>query len=168
MQKIYQSPEFCSACHKANLPVMLNDYKWIRAFSAYDEWQGSKYSKQNPLVFYTEDYTTCQGCHMKREAAKLTEPGAKKGMFASHRWMAGNTAVPFYYGFDEQLKRTTEFLQTGNYLNVDVFGIKAVGSEELQAPLGSVPFKVDPKQTLETYVVIQSKAIGGFKREESL
>jgi tetratricopeptide (TPR) repeat protein len=160
MQKIYQSPEFCSACHKANLPVMLNDYKWIRAFSAYDEWQGSKYSKQNPLVFYTADYTTCQGCHMKREAISLPDPGSKKGMLASHRWLAGNTAVPFYYGFDEQLERTKEFLQAGNFLNVDVFGIKAADSEELQAPLGSVPFKVDPKQTLEAYVVIQSKAIG--------
>lgn len=160
MQKIYQSPEFCSACHKANLPVMLNDYKWIRAFSAYDEWQGSKYSKQNPLVFYNADYTTCQGCHMKREAISLPDPGAKKGLLASHRWLAGNTAVPFYYGFDEQLKKTTAFLQTGNYLNVDVFGIKATGSDDLQAPLGSVPFKVDPKQTLEAYVVIQSKAIG--------
>jgi Flp pilus assembly protein TadD len=160
MQKIYQSPEFCSACHKANLPVMLNDYKWIRAFSSYDEWQGSKYSKQNPLVFYTADYTTCQGCHMKREAARLSDPGAKAGMLASHRWLAGNTAVPFYYGFDEQLQRTTEFLQSGTYLNVDVFGIKAAASEELQAPLGSVPFSIDPKQTLETYVVIQSKAIG--------
>ena len=160
MQKIYQSPEFCSACHKANLPVMLNDYKWILAFSAYDEWQGSKYSKQNPLVFYAADYTTCQGCHMKREAISLPDPGAKQGMLASHRWLAGNTAVPFYYGFDEQLKRTKEFLQSGNFLNVDVFGIKAAGSDELQAPLGSVPFKVDPRQTLETYVVIQNKAIG--------
>ncbi|SEG31320.1 Tetratricopeptide repeat-containing protein [Bryocella elongata] len=160
MQKIYQSPEFCSACHKANLPVMLNDYKWIRAFSAYDEWQGSKYSKQNPLVFYTADYTTCQGCHMKREAIMLREPGAKRGMFTSHRWLAGNTAVPFYMGFDEQLKRTTEFLQSGNFLNVDIFGMKTSGTDALQAPLGSVPFKVDPAKTLETYVVIQSKAIG--------
>jgi len=160
MQKIYQSPEFCSACHKANLPVMLNDYKWIRAFSAYDEWQGSKYSKQNPLVFYTADFTTCQGCHMARGAISLPDPGAKNGTLASHRWLAGNTAVPFYYGFDEQLKQTTDFLQSGNYLNVDLFGIKAAGSEELHAPLGSVPFTIDPKQTLETYVVIQSKAIG--------
>jgi hypothetical protein len=160
MQKIYQTPEFCSACHKANLPVMLNDYKWIRAFSSYDEWQGSKYSRQNPLVFYTADYTTCQGCHMKREAVHLPDPGAKQGKLASHRWLAGNTAVPFYYGFDEQLKRTTEFLQSGNYLNVDLFGIKTARADELQAPLGSVPFTVDPKQTLEVDVVIQSKAIG--------
>ena len=160
MQKIYQSPEFCSACHKANLPVMLNDYKWIRAFSAYDEWQGSKYSKQNPLVFYTADFTTCQGCHMKREAISLPDPGAKKGMLASHRWLAGNTAVPFYYGFNEQLKRTEEFLQSGNYLNVDVFGLKVAGSDALIAPLGSVAFTVSPQRTLETYVVVQSKFIG--------
>ena len=66
MQDIYHSPEFCAACHKANLPPALNDYKWIRAFTAYDEWQLSKFSNRNPLTFYTADITTCQGCHMKR------------------------------------------------------------------------------------------------------
>jgi Flp pilus assembly protein TadD len=168
MQPIYQSPEFCSACHKANLPVMLNDYKWIRAFSSYDEWQGSKYSKQNPLVFYTADYTTCQGCHMPREATKLPEPGAKRDLLASHRWPAGNTAVPFYYGFQEQLDKTTDFLKTGNFLNVDIFGLRilkpqAVDGEEespLIAPLGTVPFHIAPKDKLEADVVIQSKFIG--------
>ncbi|WP_182278019.1 tetratricopeptide repeat protein [Granulicella sp. 5B5] len=159
MQKSYQSTEFCSACHKANMPVMMNQYKWIRLFSTYDEWQGSKYSKENPLVFYQADYATCQGCHMKREPISLPDPGAKKGLLASHRWLAGNTAVPFYYGYDEQLKRTEEFLQTGNYLNVDLFGMK-VNDAPLVAPLGSVAFTLPPKPTIETYVVIQSKAIG--------
>ncbi len=51
----------------------------------------------------------------------LPDYGAKNGTFASHRWLAGNTAVPFYYGFDEQLKKTIEFLRSGNYLNVDIF-----------------------------------------------
>ena len=40
----YRTPEFCSACHKANLPNTLNAYKFIRAFTAYDEWQNSKFS----------------------------------------------------------------------------------------------------------------------------
>lgn len=172
MQKIYQSPEFCSACHKANIPVMMNDYKWIRAFSTYDEWQISKYSKQNPLVFYQADFTTCQGCHMKRESIKLPDPGSKNGMLASHRWLAGNTAVPFYYGYDEQLRRTEEFLQSGNYLNVDLFGLKVSDgnrsgvptgptlSGQLIAPLGQVAFSIPPKPTIEAYVVIQSKFIG--------
>jgi len=71
MQTIYRTPEFCSACHKANLPNPLNDYKFIRAFTAYDEWQNSKFSKRNPLTFYQADFTTCQGCHMKRSVAGL-------------------------------------------------------------------------------------------------
>ena len=166
MQPFYQSPVFCLACHKANLPVMLNDYKWIRAFTTYDEWQTSKFSKQNPLVFYTADYASCQNCHMKRSAINLPDPGAKNGMLASHRWLGGNTAVPFYYGFDEQLDKTVEFLKANNYLNVDIFGLKASHSGApnddgaLIAPLGSVPFNIAPKDTLEVYVVVQSKNIG--------
>jgi hypothetical protein len=156
MQPIYQSPEFCSACHKANLPPMLNDYKWIRAFTSYDEWQNSKFSHQNPLTFYTADYTTCQGCHMKREPLGLPDPGAKHGMLASHRWPAGNTAVPF----DDQLSKTVEFLKSGNFLNVDIFALKLGNSDKLIAPLGSVPFTLQPSQSVEAYVVIQNKNIG--------
>jgi len=160
MQEIYHKPEFCAACHKANLPPGLNDYKWIRAFTAYDEWQNSKFSKRNPLTFYTTDFTTCQGCHMKRAGIILPEPGAKDGTFVSHRWPAGNTAVPFYYGFDEQLDKTIEFLRSGNYLNIDIFGLRIGDSNELVAPLGAAPFTLHPKDQVEAYVVIQNKNIG--------
>lgn len=160
MQDIYHSPEFCAACHKANLPPMLNDYKWIRAFTAYDEWQNSKFSNRNPLTFYSADFTTCQGCHMKRSPNLLPEPGSKKGTFASHRWLAGNTAVPFYYGFSEQLDKTIEFLRSGNYLNVDIFGLKIGSNDKLVAPLGTVPFPVHAGDDLEVWIVIQNKNIG--------
>jgi tetratricopeptide (TPR) repeat protein len=160
MQDIYHKPEFCSACHKANLPPMLNDYKWIRAFTAYDEWQGSKFSQQNPLTFYTADYTACQGCHMKRAANQLPEPGAKNGTFVSHRWLAGNTAVPFYYGFDEQLQKTIDFLKSGNYLNVDLFALKDASTGSMAAPLGSVPVALKPGELVDAYVVVQNKNIG--------
>ena len=166
MHDFLHKPEFCAACHKANLPATLNDYKFIRAFTAYDEWQQSKFSQRNPLTFYTADFTTCQGCHMKRNATTLPDYGAKNGTLASHRWLAGNTAVPFYYGFDEQLKKTIEFLRAGNYLNVDIFGIRKAapgqdtGNEKLIAPLGKVSFKLEPSDTVEAYVVIQNKNIG--------
>jgi len=160
MQPFYRTPEFCAACHKANLPNPLNDYKFIRAFTAYDEWQGSKFSKRNPLAFYSADLTTCQCCHMKRNPAPANEYGAKKGTFASHRWLAGNTAVPFYYGFDEQLAKTKEFLQAGNYLNVDLFGIRKPGQEEMIAPLGLKPVKLAANETIQMMVVIQNKNIG--------
>ena len=160
MHDFLHKPEFCAACHKANLPDPLNDYKFIRAFTAYDEWQLSKFSQRNPLTFYTADFTTCQGCHMKRSAITLPDYGAKDGTLVSHRWLAGNTAVPFYYGFDEQLKKTIEFLRTGNYLNVDIFGIQKIGSDKLIAPLGRVAYNLAPSDAVEAYVVIQNKNIG--------
>jgi tetratricopeptide (TPR) repeat protein len=160
MHDFLHKPEFCAACHKANLPAPLNDYKFIRAFTAYDEWQQSKFSQRNPLTFYTADFTTCQGCHMKRNAISLPDYGAKNGTLVSHRWLAGNTAVPFYYGFDEQLNKTIEFLRTGNYLNVDIFGLKIANSEKLIAPLGTVPYKLAPSDVVEAYVVVQNKNIG--------
>jgi tetratricopeptide (TPR) repeat protein len=166
MKDIYHSPEFCSACHKANLPPALNGYKWIRAFTAYDEWQNSKFSQRNPLTFYNADFTTCQNCHMKPTAITLPDYGAKGGKLASHRWLAGNTAVPFYYGFDEQLAKTVEFLKSGNYLNVDIFALKKMddGSDgansSMIAPLGTAPFTLKADETVQAYVVVQNKNIG--------
>jgi Flp pilus assembly protein TadD len=162
MKDFYRTPEFCAACHKANLPNPLNDYKFVRAFTVYDDWQNSKFSQRNPLTFYSGNFTTCQNCHMMRvPALPITqEYGSKQGTFASHRWLAGNTAVPFYYGFDEQLQKTIEFLQSGTYLNVDLFAIKKKGAEEMTAPLGSKPFTLAPSDVVQTMVVIQNKNIG--------
>jgi Tfp pilus assembly protein PilF len=160
MQSFYRTPEFCGACHKANLPNPLNDYKFIRAFTAYDEWQSSKFSRRNPLTFYSGDFTTCQGCHMKRAPNDLLDYGAKNGTFASHRWLAGNTAVPFYYGFDEQLEKTIAFLKSGNFLNVDIVALKKANEEKLIAPLGSVPVSLEPNNLVEALVVVQNKNIG--------
>jgi Flp pilus assembly protein TadD len=162
MKDFYRTPEFCAACHKANLPNPLNAYKFVRAFTVYDDWQNSKFSQRNPLTFYSGNFTTCQNCHMTRvPALPITqEYGSKQGTFASHRWLAGNTAVPFYYGFDEQLQKTIEFLQSGVYLNVDLFAIKKRGSDEMTAPLGSKPFTLAPNDTVQTMVVIQNKNIG--------
>ncbi len=160
MRDLLHQPEFCAACHKANLPDPLNDYKFIRAFTAYDEWQQSKFSQRNPLTFYQADFTTCQGCHMKRNPITLPEYGAKNGTFVSHRWLAGNTAVPFYYGFDEQLDKTIEFLRSGNYLNVDIFALQKAGSDKMIAPLGKVSYSLAPSDTVEAFVVIQNKNIG--------
>jgi tetratricopeptide (TPR) repeat protein len=97
---------------------------------------------------------------MKRAANTLPEPGAKNGTFVSHRWEAGNTAVPFYYGFDEQLEKTIAFLRSGNYLNVDIFGLKIGDNPQFVAPLGSADFTLHANDVVEAYVVIQNKNIG--------
>lgn len=84
----------------------------------------------------------------------------KNGTLASHRWPAGNTAVPFYYGFDAQLQKTIEFLKSGNYLNVDIFGLRQNDSGKMIAPLGSIPYRLELNRDVQLMVVIQNKNIG--------
>jgi tetratricopeptide (TPR) repeat protein len=164
MKPFYKTADFCASCHKAALPKTLNDYKWQRAISLYDEWQTSSFSKQSPLPFYKKDVvSTCQTCHMQREAlVSLPDPGAKDGKLASHRWLGANTVVPQYYHFDEQMKRVTAFLQN-NVFNVDIFALEPsepAGTEaHLIAPLGKDPFTLSAGQRVTVSVIIQNKGI---------
>jgi Flp pilus assembly protein TadD len=159
MKDFYRSPEYCGACHKANLPDTLNNYKWLRAIGLYDEWQASSFSHRSPLPFYTKDYTTCQSCHMPREAITRTDYGAKNNTLASHRWIGGNTAVPFYYGYEEQLQKTIDYLRAQK-LNVDLFALRRNDETQYIAPLGSTNFELKPDDSVETLIVIQNKGLG--------
>ncbi len=165
MKDFYRTPEYCASCHKAALPRQLNDYKWLRAFSVYDEWQASSFAKQSPLPFYVKDsVSTCQTCHMQREALTATEhdPGAKAGKLASHRWLGGNTLIPAFYGYSEQSARIVAFLRT-NVFNLDLFALERDGHEgdvnALVAPLGLTSYSVNPGEKLTADVVIQNKGM---------
>ncbi|MGD0890911.1 MAG: tetratricopeptide repeat protein [Terracidiphilus sp.] len=173
MRPLYQTAEFCAACHKAAIPRSLDDYKWLRAISLYDEWQAASFTRQSPLPFYRKDsVSTCQTCHMVREplAAGAVDPGAKDGKLVSHRWPAGNTLVPAFYNFPDQAKKVADFLKNSydgkGVFNVDIFALEkenaaATSSDQvLVAPLGLTAFSLAPGETLVADVVIQNKGIG--------
>lgn len=160
MRDFYRTPEFCAVCHKAFLPRMLNEYKWMRAFAVYDEWQQSSWSRQTPLPFYQKDTdSNCQTCHMPRVQA-LNDYGAKKQQVASHRWPGANTAIPFFYGYDEQMKVTEAFLK--DTLAIDLFALSKTesGKERLIAPLDRQNFSLLAGETVTAEVVIQNRKIG--------
>jgi tetratricopeptide (TPR) repeat protein len=175
MKPFYRTPEFCASCHKAAIPRALDDYKWLRAFTVYDEWQASSWSKESPLPFYRKDaVSTCQNCHMNREALTPghADPGAKDGQLASHRWLGGNSLIPAMYKFDEQADRLIAFLKNG-VLNIDIFALEKENAaatpkdEVLVAPLGQTRFNLAAGETLVADVVIQNKGIGhGFIPEQ--
>jgi tetratricopeptide (TPR) repeat protein len=166
MKPFYRTSEFCASCHKAALPRTLNDYKWQRAISLYDEWQTASFAKESPLPFYKKDtVSTCQTCHMPREALEGKDYGAKDGKLASHRWLGANTMIPQVYHYDEQAKRVVQFLQA-NVFNVDMFALQtgepdAAGgsSKNLTAPLGTAGFELTAGQRVTVTVVIQNKGI---------
>ena len=162
MRPFYRTSEYCAACHKAALPRSLNDYKWQRAISLYDEWQNSSFARESPLPFYEkESVSTCQTCHMPREAlGSASDYGAKKGELASHRWLGANTIIPQYYHFDEQAKRIVQFLQNSVF-NVDLFALEHDnnGKPQLIAPLGRQPFALRAGEHVVATAVVQNKGI---------
>ncbi|HEY6971181.1 MAG TPA: tetratricopeptide repeat protein, partial [Candidatus Angelobacter sp.] len=160
MRDFYRTSEFCSVCHKAYVPKMLNEYKWLRAFAVYDEWQQSSWSRQSPLPFYQKDADyLCQTCHMPKVPGN-SDYGAKNQQLASHRWPGANTAIPFFYGYGEQMKVTEAFLKDA--LNIDIFALSKMeaGKEKLIAPLDRSKFTLLAGETVTAEVVIQNKKIG--------
>jgi Tfp pilus assembly protein PilF len=163
MRPALKSPEFCGACHKSQVPKELNDYKFLRAFMVADELQMSSFSKESPHPFYVRDKEDCRSCHMKPESAPLFDVSAKEGKVKSHRWAAANTAIPFFYKFNEQLDAATKFLE-GDVMGIDIFALrrqpKSGDGEELIAPLNRSSFKVERGDTLTADVVITNKNLG--------
>lgn len=163
MKPFYRTPEFCGACHKANLPAILNGYKWLRAFDTYGDWQQSAFSQRSPLPYYTRDYASCQTCHMPKRGIREPDSAAVGGMIASHRWLGGNTAVPFYYGYRDQVQQTEEFL-CDRKLTVDIFAIRKSERSTVQgswlAPIGSADVALKPGDAVQIAVVIQNRGLG--------
>ena len=174
MRPLLKTSEFCAACHKAAIPATLDDYKWLRAISLYDEWQGASFTKQSPLPFYRKDsVSTCQTCHMLREPmpASASDYGAKEGKLVSHRWPGGNTLMPQYYKYPgHQARKVADFLKNSydnkGVFNVDIFALEKESTEAtpsdtvLVAPLGLTAYSIAPGETLVADVVVQNKGIG--------
>lgn len=157
MRDFYRSPEFCGACHKAAIPRSLNGYRWLRAFTVYDEWQESSWSKQSLAPFYTKaTASTCQSCHMPAESS-LHDYAAKQGSVRSHRWMAANTAIPTYYGYGEQLQKTRDFLK--NAVSIDIFGINK-NDGPLVAPVQEHNAQLNAGDSVTVDVLVQNSGIG--------
>ena len=120
------SAEFCSSCHKVHLDVPVNNYRWIRGFNDYDNWQASGVSGQGARSFYYPAKTsTCSQCHMPMIKSK--DPGNRDGMVHSHRFAAANTAVPLVNGDQKQLDAAKEFLTNG-FISVDIFAASPIES----------------------------------------
>ena len=116
--------EFCSTCHKVHLDVPVNNYRWLRGFNDYDNWQASGVSGQGARSFYYPQSTsTCGGCHMPMVAS--SDPGSKNGKIHSHRFPAANMAVPTANHDAAQLKATEDFLKSG-FISVDIFAASPV------------------------------------------
>jgi tetratricopeptide (TPR) repeat protein len=131
-----QTAEFCSGCHKVHLDVPVNNYRWIRGFNEYDNWQASGVSGQGARSFYyPANSKSCADCHMPMVPSK--DEGSVDGLVHSHRFPGANTAVPTANGDAEQLAASTNFLQD-KQVSVDIFGIAPAEKASAETK-GNVP-----------------------------
>ena len=124
LKPFMRTSEFCSACHKVHLDKPVNDYRWLRGFNSYDNWQASGVSGQGARSFYyPEKPLICADCHMPLVPGK--DPAAPGGLVRSHRFPAANTALPHVNGHERQQRVTQAFLKSG-FITVDIFAASPV------------------------------------------
>ena len=116
-----QTAEFCASCHKVHLDVPVNDYRWIRGFNEYDNWQASGVSGQGARSFYyPPEPQSCADCHMPR--VPVERP--RRASTARSTRTASPPPTPrcrSSTGTQEQLEVTQAFLRDA--VTVDIFGI---------------------------------------------
>jgi tetratricopeptide (TPR) repeat protein len=156
--------DFCSACHKVHLDVPVNNYRWIRGFDDYDNWQASGVSGFGARSFYYPAHPkNCVDCHMKEVPSN--DAGNVNGFIHSHRFIAANTALPFVNGDIKQLDDTIHFLQD-HQVSVDIFAVSPETSSNkiVQANAAS------PMQAETTFAVgeEQERQITGMTGETNV
>lgn len=157
------SSEYCSTCHKVHLDVPVNNYRWIRGFNDYDNWQASGVSGQGARSFYyPPKSSTCSDCHMP--LVQSNDPGNRGGFIHSHRFPAANTAVPYVNKDQTQFEETEKFLKSG-FISVDIFAASPV--EEMKGQPEMVRRRTEGPQLASTFAVgEESEQLGAvFLRE---
>jgi tetratricopeptide (TPR) repeat protein len=148
------TPEFCSACHKVHLDVPVNNYRWIRGFDDYDNWQASGVSGQGARSFYYPPKPLeCADCHMPLE--RSNDLGNINGYVRSHRFAAANTAVPTSHGDETQVREVEKFLKGA--LSVDIFALAEEPKAETEGPAVAV---ASGPQLSSTFAVGEESSAG--------
>ena len=155
LKPVHTSAEFCSTCHKVNLPKQVTGYKeFLRGQNHYDSYLLSGVSGHGSRSFYYPEkaQTNCNGCHM--EFKPSNDFGAKivdgKSVVHNHFFPGGNTALPYWRGDEKTIVAEQKILEGS--VRVDIFGIRKQGlvSGELTAPIRP---EIPTLQAGETYLL---------------
>ena len=161
-----QTGEFCSVCHKAEIPPELNRWHWFPAQTEYDDWHDSGVSLNNARSFYhPAKARVCQDCHMPLRADPNDPSADARGYVKSHLFAAANTALPYLRGDHDMIQQQRRFLQTA--LRVDITGLvlpplpETPGAEpRLFVPAPRIRPDVRPGEVVEAHVVVRNLNVG--------
>jgi len=167
LKPLHKSAEFCSSCHKVNLPYELNHYReWLRGQNHHDSWLLSGVSGHGARSFYypPEAQNNCNECHMPTHASDdfgaqvFDESGELK--IHNHLFPSANTAMAWLRDREDIVKAHQDFLN--GVMRVDLFGIRKSGTidGELVAPIGPNVPTLQPGERYLLETVIRTLKMG--------
>lgn len=167
LKPFHRTAEFCSTCHKVNLPFAVNHYRWLRGQDHYDSFLQSGVSGHRVDSFYypARAVQRCSACHMPLTPSD--DPAARdfnhsgQRSVHNHQFAAANTGVTHLLDLPDWVMQAQQ-KRLSDVTRVDIFAIKEDGriDGELHAPLRpSLPELVPGKRYL-VEIVIRSTGVG--------
>ena len=145
----------CGSCHRSFSGKEMGNQNHLQGIDDFGDWASSAYGGgvQNHLV--STDPATCQGCHMRTEAASEGElAGSRDGQVRSHRWAASHTALAAQLPDPTYANQARSTLQGA--IIVD-FGPVVAGSRRYLLPREAI---LQGAQTLRFDVVLENAEVG--------
>ena len=167
LKPFHRTAEFCSTCHKANLPAEVNHYRWLRGQNHYDSFLFSGVSGHRVDSFYypKKAVSRCSDCHMP--LAPSDDPAARhfnhsnQRSVHNHQFAAANTGIAHLLDLPDWVMQAQQKRLVG-VTRIDIFGLKEDGGIDgkLHAPLRpSLPVLVPGKRYL-LEIVIRTTGVG--------
>ncbi len=167
LKPVHASSEFCATCHKAHMPVMVNQYKWLRGQNHYDSFNQSGVSGHRVDSFYypPKAIGKCAACHMpllaSDDPAARDFDGSGERKVHSHFFPAANTGLAHTLGMPEEVIGAHRKMLEGA-VRVDLFGIREAGlvDGQLHAPLGESTPTLEPGKRYLLEAVVRNLRVG--------
>jgi len=167
LKPFHRSAEFCSVCHKVNLPYEVNHYRWLRGQDHYDSFLFSGVSGHRVDSFYypKKAIARCSECHMPLipsddPAARDFDHSDQRSVH-NHQFPAANTGIAALLDLPDWVMQAQQ-KRLGDITRVDIFGLKEDGriDGELHAPLRPALPELVPGNRYLIEIVIRTTGVG--------
>jgi tetratricopeptide (TPR) repeat protein len=167
LKPFHRTAEFCSTCHKANLPAEVNHYRWLRGQNHYDSFLFSGVSGHRVDSFYypAKAVSRCSECHMPLTpsddpAARDFNQGGQRSVH-NHQFPAANTGITHLLDLPDWVMQAHQ-KRLDNVTRIDIFAIKEDGRIDgrLHAPLRPSLPELVPGNRYLIEIVIRTTGVG--------
>ena len=167
LKPFHRTAEFCSICHKVNLPEEVNQYRWLRGQNHYDSFLQSGISGHRVDSFYypARAVARCSECHMPLLASD--DPAARDfndsdtRSVHNHQFPAANTGITQLLDLPDWVMQAHQ-QHLSKVTRVDIFALKEDGriDGELHAPLRPSLPELQPGKRYLIEIVIRTTGVG--------